>query len=368
MGSKRAVLVGVVGFGGLMLLAAGMLSLLLSHPMASGRSGWDAAFGREVVQPPLEETPEQIRKRSMPKLTITGPTNPRGCSNFLPGETVRFAVTANSEDPAQPGGTELSVVVVVDGNNSAMYFTSPWPSGPQNFDITAPSHNFSVRFSAPATYLGNGEYTYEDHDYTVPVDTTTKPSFGTPTVTVTNCTPVTYQASVGVTRGDSWSYRLLDIDNNVVSGGTPNSPDTSGCSFTATVSGITGADQIEFTATNPNGTTTETFSLAALSEAHASISAEPVSVVEGNSTTLTWSWDHAASASIDHGVGAVDPSGSVDVSPTETTTYTITAIGECLDATASVTVYVEDTPVQSVPTIHNLTPNPRSGKAWCLKP
>ena len=55
---------------------------------------------------------------------------------------------------------------------------------------------------------------------------------------------------------------------------------------------------------------------------------------------LTWSATNASSVSIDPGVGRVDSSGSRQVCPDRTTTYTITARGDggSRDASTSVTV------------------------------
>jgi RHS repeat-associated protein len=57
------------------------------------------------------------------------------------------------------------------------------------------------------------------------------------------------------------------------------------------------------------------------------ISAVPDSIVVGESATLTWTSNNAESATIDQGIGDVDVSGSTTVSPTETTSYTITVTG-----------------------------------------
>jgi hypothetical protein len=51
----------------------------------------------------------------------------------------------------------------------------------------------------------------------------------------------------------------------------------------------------------------------------------PSSIAAGTSTTLRWSVDGADSVRIDPGVGAVQSAGSMTVSPSATTTYTLTA-------------------------------------------
>ena len=71
----------------------------------------------------------------------------------------------------------------------------------------------------------------------------------------------------------------------------------------------------------------------------ATLSASPDSIQKGQSTTLTWQTSNATDVSID-GIGAVQASGSQSVSPSDSTTYHLTAkgAGGTQDATARVTV------------------------------
>lgn len=55
--------------------------------------------------------------------------------------------------------------------------------------------------------------------------------------------------------------------------------------------------------------------------------AAPPTIVVGSSTTLNWEISDATSVTIDQGIGPVSLNGSTQVSPTETTTYTLTANG-----------------------------------------
>lgn len=74
----------------------------------------------------------------------------------------------------------------------------------------------------------------------------------------------------------------------------------------------------------------------------ASLTANPISVVQGSSSTLTWSSTNATSCTIDNGVGAVTPNttGTSGVTPSANTTYTLTCTGAGGTATASATVAV----------------------------
>jgi peptidoglycan-associated lipoprotein len=71
----------------------------------------------------------------------------------------------------------------------------------------------------------------------------------------------------------------------------------------------------------------------------ASLTASPDTIDKGQSSTLTWQTSNATDVSID-GIGAVEPNGTKQVSPTESTTYTLSAkgAGGTQTATARVTV------------------------------
>ena len=71
----------------------------------------------------------------------------------------------------------------------------------------------------------------------------------------------------------------------------------------------------------------------------ASISVSPDTIQQGQSSTLSWQTSNATDVSID-GVGAVQPSGSQQVTPTDSTTYHLTAKGSggTQDATTRLTV------------------------------
>jgi RHS repeat-associated protein len=71
------------------------------------------------------------------------------------------------------------------------------------------------------------------------------------------------------------------------------------------------------------------------------LSANPETILSGESSTLSWTSSDAESANIDKGIGNVPLSGSLTVSPVGTTTYTITVTGPGGTATAQVKVTVK---------------------------
>src|ERR1700688_2872419 len=77
----------------------------------------------------------------------------------------------------------------------------------------------------------------------------------------------------------------------------------------------------------------------------ASLTANPNTVDKGQSTMLTWQTSNANDARIE-GIGAVQTSGSQSVTPSDSTTYTLTAKGPggTQTATARVTVNAPPAP------------------------
>ncbi len=72
--------------------------------------------------------------------------------------------------------------------------------------------------------------------------------------------------------------------------------------------------------------------------------ASPVVIFEGESTLLEWETTNATNVSIDQGVGGVGVDGSIVVTPTQTTQYTLTATGPAGSVEASATVTVQPAP------------------------
>ena len=84
----------------------------------------------------------------------------------------------------------------------------------------------------------------------------------------------------------------------------------------------------------------------------ASISVSPSSIQAGQSASLTWQTSNATDVSID-GIGAVQPNGSQSVSPSDSTTYHLTAKGSggTQEATARLTVTQAAAPPPPPPSV-----------------
>src|SRR5262245_59090463 len=84
----------------------------------------------------------------------------------------------------------------------------------------------------------------------------------------------------------------------------------------------------------------------------------PDHVENGSKAMLLWSVEGAQAVTIDQGIGSVDNSGSLQVSPKTTTTYTLNATGGTSSATASVVVTVAGTPGPSPSPSPSASPSP----------
>ncbi|MGA7676648.1 MAG: Ig-like domain-containing protein [Rhizomicrobium sp.] len=171
-------------------------------------------------------------------------------------------------------------------------------------------------------------------------------------------TTITQGSSTALTWSSSYATSA-SIDNGVgtvspVSGGSVNVSPTVTTVYTLTLTGA-------------GGTITRQVTVTVINSPTGSLSANPSSIQQGSSSTLTWSSTNATSASINNGVGSVTPvaGGSVNVTPSSTTTYTLTLIGAGGTITRTAAVTVNHPPVavnDSVTTNENtaVTFDPRS--------
>ena len=95
------------------------------------------------------------------------------------------------------------------------------------------------------------------------------------------------------------------------------------------------------TATGPGGTSRESVTITVVEPPPTlSLHAEPVTILAGDSTILSWTGIDVDTLSLNQGIGTVEAAGFVTVSPAETTTNTLIGRGPGGTAEKSVTITV----------------------------
>ena len=145
--------------------------------------------------------------------------------------------------------------------------------------------------------------------------------------------------------GDPITYQWLQIGGPAVALSAPTAVKTT---FTV----VSGQSYVfKLTVTDSGGlsssATTRVTSGTAASALIVRFDATPSSITAGQSSQLTWVVQGASSVSINNGVGNVAATGSTTVTPSVTTTYTLTAVGPSGNVTATAMVTVG--PVVVVP-------------------
>ena len=237
--------------------------------------------------------------------------------------------------------------------------------------VSSPSHGTltgnapDIIYTPAVSYYGNDSFTFIVNDGTV--------GSGDATVTITvnpiNDPPVAdagpdqtaLQGSTITLDGSSSS----DIDGDTITynwtfisvptGSTATLSDSSivNPTFTADLIGTYEVRLIVNDGTVNSAPDTIVVNIVALPTVE--ISANPTTILTGESSTLTWTSTNADTCVIEPGIGSVALNGSTTVLPAETTTYTITATGADGTATASVTVNVNE---QAVPPTVSFSASP----------
>ena len=94
------------------------------------------------------------------------------------------------------------------------------------------------------------------------------------------------------------------------------------------------------TASGAGGQTTAQVTITVIPLPAVVFVAEPETIKAGESATLSWTVTHADTVTIEPDIASAALSGSQEVSPAQTTTYTLTAIGAGGTTTVPVTVDV----------------------------
>ncbi|MEO5499515.1 MAG: Ig-like domain-containing protein [Candidatus Saccharimonadales bacterium] len=136
--------------------------------------------------------------------------------------------------------------------------------------------------------------------------------------------------------------------------------------YTMTCDGLNGG-------TGDTETATVTFNTSPVNANITSFTVTPATITEGQSSSLAWSVSAGANCSINQSVGAVSATGNQTVSPTTTTTYTMTCDGLNSGAgdTETTILTVNPAPVNAnitsfTPTPGTITEGQSSSLAWSV--
>ena len=99
----------------------------------------------------------------------------------------------------------------------------------------------------------------------------------------------------------------------------------------------------------------------------ATLTASPATVAPGSSATLSWTTAYASTVTINNGIGAVATSGSMSVSPSSTTQYTLSATSVDGTTTSVATVTVQANPPTAKLTASPTTVSPGSSATLTWK-
>ena len=122
------------------------------------------------------------------------------------------------------------------------------------------------------------------------------------------------------------------------------------------------------TADGPGGTVSSQATVTVTNRPVISFISSPTGIVAGSRATLFWSVSNSRTVSIDNGVGPVAASGSINVFPTRTTTYTMTAVGVAGNSSAQVTINVIEVPqiISFTATPSAISPGGTSTLEWSV--
>lgn len=245
------------------------------------------------------------------------------------GGTATRQTTVTINQP--PSGTfSANPTAIAQGNASTLsWSTTNTTSASINNGVGSVATNGSVNVSPSSTTTYTLTLTGAGGTTTKQVTVTVYPQ---PTGSFSASPTAIALGSASTLTWSSTNATSASIDNGVGGVTTSGSVNVSPSATTTYTLTLTGA----------GGTIARTAAVTVYPPPTGSFSASPASITQGSSSTLSWSGSNATSASIDNGVGSVNPSGgSVNVSPSATTTYTLTLTGNggTITRPASVTVY-----------------------------
>jgi hypothetical protein len=285
-----------------------------------------------------------------------GTVNPRtGSTQVSPAETTTYTLTARNRTGE---ATSTATVTVIPTPAPAIL---DFQGNPTTINLGQSSLLYwQTRNAEQVTISGIGPVGQNGSTSVSPTQTTTytltatnQAGSATATVTITvNVAPpviVSFSANpaqIASGASSTLSWQVQNATSVSISGIGSVNPSGS--------QSVSPADTTTYTltATGAGGTATATATVTVLFPATiVSFTASPTTITAGETVTLSWTTQHAVSASI-YGIGPVVVNGSVEVTPTSDTTYVLTANGAIgPPVTAQVSVKVNPAPPTPTPPV-----------------
>jgi hypothetical protein len=224
--------------------------------------------------------------------------------------------------------------------------------------VSGPTVTISNANGAIATFVAAGSTSY---GFTLTVTDQLTGLTGSANTTVTTqraLQVVRFTASpssIGAGQSSTLAWNVPNATSVSISGvgsglnpaGTASVSPTTTTTYTLTATGASGQTV----------TASVTVTVGASKPAIIRFAASPTNIIKGQSSLLSWTTTGASTVSINNGVGSVATNGSVNVTPSATTTYTLTAMGAdgVTSVSAAVTVTVGGA---AVPNVISFTASP----------
>jgi hypothetical protein len=271
-----------------------------------------------------------------------------GSTSVSPASTTTYTLSAFTTANASPPSKQVTVTV------TAAAPTATFSAAPTTINLgqsstltwtttnaTTVSIDHGVGSQALSGSVGVSPASTTTYTLTVngPGGTITK----TATVTVNIPAPTISFSATPSTIGSGQSSSLVWTTTNATTVTIDNGVGSQPLSGSTSVH-PTQTATYTLTATGAGGTMTSQATVTVSSGPSITFTASPAFIGAGQVSTLTWSATNATSVSIDNGIGAKPVGGFTNVTPTVTTTYTLTAIGPGGTSTAQATVNVVPLP------------------------
>jgi hypothetical protein len=184
-------------------------------------------------------------------------------------------------------------------------------------------------FNSQFSYNDTGLVPSTDYIYELSLTNKDGQQFRYPTMTVrTECSPsLTFQVSSEVKIPDPIyvGWQSENTNSCLASQDWSGTKPTSGSEY---LTKPRGTYTFTLACSGPGGSIEKTGTASVIQVPRCSFTANPTSIILPASSTLSWSCEYADSCSIDQGVGSVNKiSGTKDVRPSVSTTYTLTCQG-----------------------------------------